>query len=123
MAVRASSIARITTAGDREVHVVTWAGLTQATLDTGDPIEMPASWQRSVQVLGTLGAGGSVRIEGSNDGTNYHVLADAQGVALDINALSTKIVATLTRYIRPRVTAGDGTTSLSVIMLMRREKA
>lgn len=123
MATRAVTITRITTAGDREVHVAQWAGLTQATLDDGAPVEMPGSWQRSVQVQGTLGAGGSVKIEGSNDGTNYQVLHDPQGVALDITALSIKAIQDLPRYIRPRVTAGDGTTSLTVTMLMRREKA
>jgi hypothetical protein len=59
-------------------------------------------------------------IEGSNDGTNYHTLNDPQGNALDIAALKIEQILEVTRYIRPRVTAGDGTTSLSVTMIVGR---
>lgn len=69
---------------------------------------------RNVQVFGTFGAGGSIRIEGSHDGTNYAVLADAQGTALDITTAKIEEITVPTLYMRARVTAGDGTTSLSV---------
>jgi len=81
---------------------------------------MPGSADRSVQVTGTFGAGGNLRIEGSNDGTNYSALTDPQGNALDFTATKIEGVLELTRYIRPRATAGDGTTSLTVTMILRR---
>lgn len=119
MATRAFTIQRVETFKD-DCHVITWTGLTFATTDDGAPLEMPGSADRSVQVIGTLGTGGSLRIEGSNDGTNWAALNDPQGNTLDINTLKIEQVLDLTRYIRPRVTAGDGTTNLSVIMLVRR---
>lgn len=102
------------------VLIVTWSPLTHTGSDQGAPLEMPGFADRSVQVSGTFGSGGSVRIEGSNDGTNYAVLTDPQGNALDITAAKIEAIMELTRYIRPRVTAGDGSTSLTVSMLIKR---
>ena len=118
MAVRTGVYERIKTFGNQG-HVVTWSGLTQASLDTGDPCEMIGSSDRSVHVRGTFGAGGNLVIEGSNDGVNYTPLADPQGTALNFTAEKIESVLELVRYIRPRVTAGDGTTSLVVVMLLR----
>jgi hypothetical protein len=117
MATRTPTISRITSFGDR-AHVISWSGLLNG--DDGAPIEMPGSSDRSVQLLGTLGAAGSCRIEGSNDGTTYHVLSDPQGNALDITSLKIETVLELVRFIRPRVTAGDGTTNLALHMLVKR---
>lgn len=119
MAVKAKVLTNIETLGDNS-HVVTWETLTQTGLDSGDPLEMPGSAERSVQVIGTFGVGGSVRIEGSNNGVDYATLTDPQGNALDVTAAKIETVMELTRWIRPRVTAGDGTTDLDVIMLVRR---
>lgn len=124
MAVRTGTVSRIATHGDR-AHVIEWTGLTQATLDTGNPVEMPGSSDRSVQVTGTFGAGGSVRLEGSNKeaptvDADYAVLTDPQGNALDVTSAKIEQVMELTRWIRPRVTAGDGTTSLTVRLLVKR---
>lgn len=119
MATRAKSIVKTDTLGD-DVRIVTWAGLTQATLDDGDPFEMPGWADRTVQVIGNLGTGGSVRIEGSLDGTNFVPLTDPQGNALDVTTLKIESVSELTRYIRPRITAGDAGTDLTVMLLARR---
>lgn len=119
MATRAKAITTLQTRGDR-VWISSWTGLTQATADDGEAFEMPGAADRSVQVVGTFGAGGSVRLEGSNDGTNYAVLSDPQGNALDITTAKIEAITELTRYIRPRVTAGDGTTALAVTVLVRR---
>ena len=100
--------------------VIQWSGLTKATDDDGAPVEFGAFADRSVQVTGTFGTGGSVRIEGSNDGTNYAVLTDPQGNAIEKDAASIEIVSERPLYVRPRITAGDGTTAINVILLMRR---
>jgi len=99
-------------------HVVAWENIPNG--DSGSPIEMPGSSVRSVQVGGTFGAGGTVVIEGSNDGTNYVTLTDPQGNALSKGAAALESVQEVTRYIRPRVTAGDGTTAIDVYLLLRR---
>jgi hypothetical protein len=102
---------------DNNMRSVTgqWAGLTQASLDDGAPVELSDYADRSIQVQGTIGAAGSCRIEGSNDGTNYVVLTDPQGTALNVVAAGViEQVQEMTRYIRPRITAGDGTTNLTV---------
>ena len=98
-------------------HVITWSNLANG--DSGAPIEMPGSADRSIQFIGTFGSGGSIRIEGSNDGENYAVLTDPQGNDIIKTAAGLEAITEITRYIRPRVTAGDGTTNLSAILFMK----
>lgn len=105
---------------ENHCHLVTWGPMANG--DVGLPIDMPGAADRSVQVVGTFGAGGNLRLEGTNDGTNYAVLTDPQGNALDITAAKIEAVMELTHKVRPRVTAGDGTTALVVTMLLRRPK-
>lgn len=120
MATITPTIENLSTFGNTGVHIYTWTPMTFSGTDAGLPIEMPGSADRTVQVTGTLGTGGSVRIEGSMDGVTYAVLTDPQGNALDVNALKVETIMEVVRYIRPRITAGDGTTSLTVRILMRR---
>lgn len=95
---------------------VKWTGLANG--DDGAPVRMENWPDKSVQVVGTFGTGGSVNIEGSIDGTNYAVLTDPQGNALTFTATKIEAISELVGYIRPRVTAGDGTTSLAVHIIM-----
>ena len=117
MAVKAATISRITSFGD-ECHVVTWAAL--ANTDTGAPIEMPGSSDRSIQFEGTFGAGGTVILEGSNDGTNYHPLTDPQGNDISKTAADLEMITELTRWVRPRVSAGDGTTAIVPTLFLKK---
>lgn len=65
------------------------------------------------QASGTFGAGGSVQLEGSNDGTNWGKLSVAALTAVGVFApLGNNEYP---EFIRPNVTAGDGTTSITVI--------
>jgi urease gamma subunit len=73
-----------------------------------------------VQFTGTFGSGGSIQLEGSNDGTTWAILNDLQGTTIVKTAAGLEGVAELTRYVRPRVTAGDGTTALVATLLMRK---
>lgn len=98
--------------------VFTWAAMANG--DTGGPIEAAEFADRTMQFTGTFGAGGSVSGQGSNDGTNYATLADPQGNALTATAAKIEQVLECVRYLRPNVTAGDGTTSLTVTMFARR---
>ena len=94
------------------VHRTTWTGLLNG--DDGAPqsgVQLP---NKSVQVKGTFGAGGTIIMEGSNDGgTTYAVVQDWQGAAISFTAAGAKPIATNMSLLRPRVTGGDGTTSLT----------
>lgn len=119
MATRAATISNPTKDQyDDGVQLVTWTGLLNG--DDGAPVELPTHSDRSAQVTGTFGAGGSISLEGSNDGTNYVVLSTPASVAITLTSAGLKAVLELPRYIRPRVTAGDGTTSLTATLLLRR---
>lgn len=120
MATITPTISSPTTHGNMKTHVYSWTPITFSGTDVGAAIEMPGSADRTVQVTGTFGAGGSVRVEGSLDGVTYAILTDPQGNALDITTAKIETIMELVRYIRPRITAGDGTTSLTVQILMRR---
>ena len=110
-----------TGAQDGSVGMYTWTPLTTTNTD-GRPVFSTQFADRCVQVTGTFGAGGSVTVQGSNDGTNWSTLNTAQGAAVAITALASglKQIVEVPRYMRPLVTAGDGTTSVSVTMLIRR---
>ena len=97
--------------------LISWTGLLNG--DDGAPIQYGAFADRSVQFVGTFGAGGTIVLEGSNDGTNYVTLTDPQGNNISKNAASIEMVAEATRFIRPRVTAGDGTTNLQCHLFVR----
>lgn len=97
--------------------IVTWPLMQNG--DDGKPIELANFADRSVQVEGTFGSGGTVRIEGSIDGTSYRVLTDPQGNDLDITTGKIEAITELVRYIRPRIVGGDGTTSLTITMIFK----
>lgn len=104
----------------QDYRVVTWSNLQPS--DTGEAFEFVQWADRSVQVAGDFGAGGAVVLEGTLDGVNYHTLTDAQGALLSFSAASRqlRLVSELPRWVRPRVTAGDGSTNLTVTLLVRR---
>lgn len=107
----------ITALQDRNTVLATWANMANG--DVGAPVAYPRHADKSVQVTGTFGAGGSVAVQGSNDGANYAALNDNGGTVIAITAAAVKGVGENTRSVRPAVTAGDGTTSLTVNMLLR----
>ena len=106
-------------AGGIDAEIVQWTSIDSD--DDGNAYENASFTDRSVQVSGTFGAAGSVSIRGSNDGTNYAVLTDPQGNALDFTAAKIEQISEATRYVKPVATAGDGTTDLTVtLMAVRR---
>lgn len=93
-----------------------WSGLLNG--DDGNPESPGRLSDRSVQVSGTFGAGGSVSIQGSNDGISWSILRDPAGAPLTFTTgPDLKEILENTLYVRPVVTAGDGTTSLQVQLL------
>jgi hypothetical protein len=100
------------------VRSITWTGLLNG--DDGEAYVQAGYPDRSVQVFGTYGTGGSITIEGANDPalTNWVTLHDAQGVSLTFpTPAKIAVVAEHTYAIRPRVPAGDGTTNLTCVLL------
>ncbi len=101
-----------------EVVVYTWTPL--AASDTGAPVQGPGWADRCAQVSGTFGAGGLCLIEGSNDGTNWFTLNDPFSNALSLAGASLKQITEVPYWIRPHISAGDGTTALTVILVLGR---
>lgn len=108
----------ITEAGGRG-YVATWSGLVVG--ETCEPVAFVGASDRTVQVLGTFGAGGSVSIEGSLQPvpSTYATLTDPQGNALTFTSAKLESISELVSFVRPNITGGDGTTALTVHLLMR----
>lgn len=95
-----------------------WTGLLNG--DTGSPESGAQLSDKSVQVVGTVGAGGSVSIQGSNDLVNWNILTDPQGNLLTFTTQpALEQIQENPFYIRPIVTAGDGTTNFSVTLISK----
>lgn len=85
--------------------------------NTGDPVA--EDWvTASFQVAGTFGAAGSVQMEGSNDNINWVKLSPAALVAAGFFA--PLAVNERPKFVRPNVTAGDGTTALTVTGFLKK---
>jgi hypothetical protein len=104
---------------DINLFKVTWSGLLNT--DTGEGIALQTYMDRTVQLKGTTGTGGAVTMEGSNDGgTTWGALTDPQGNSLVLDAVGEiEAISELPEMIRPRVSAGDGSTNLTVTVFMR----
>jgi len=99
---------------------VVWTGLLQSSSDVGSGVEMSSHADRSFHVTGTFGSGDTVDIEGSNDGTNWALLKDPFGSDLQLTEAAPLAALTeFVQYVRPKVSAGDGTTDLTVTMVAR----
>jgi hypothetical protein len=98
----------------RGVHQVTWALMLNG--DTGTPASDTTLSNKEVSCTGTFGAAGSLAWEGSNDGVNYNPVKDWQGTAVVFTAAGNKTIVDNPQFLRPHITAGDGTTSLQSIL-------
>jgi len=104
---------------DGSVLIAQWTG--GASGDAGPAWEFPEWADISVQISGTI-SGSTVTIEGSNDGTNWATLNNAQGVALSFTSLTPtplKQIVERPRYIRPNITGGTGS-GIAVTLCARR---
>lgn len=99
-----------------DLALVTWAGLLLG--DDGQPLEAGGFADRSVQFVGVFG-GATVIFEGSNNGADWHPLVDPQGDPISKTLPSLEAVLETTRFVRPRVSGGDGTTNITAILFAR----
>ena len=87
------------------------------TLDTApDPIAVGSDFVMSsgsglvhgtIQAVGTFGSG-TVKLQMSNDGTNWVDMKDINNTAIGITAAGASEFNTAARYIRPLITGGTG---------------
>lgn len=106
---------------DNSVIAVTWSNLT-TTNANGAWIPAANFADRSIQFDGNFGTGGSITLQGSNDAsapTNVFPLSDPQGNAITKTAAALEQVLEVTRWVRPFVSAGDGTTSINARLIIR----
>lgn len=96
------------------VSILTWTPLVNG--DDGAPVKGPGWADRSFHVHGTFGTGGTVVIEGSNEltPTEYRTLNDPFGNALSVTAAGVYELTQIALWMRVRVSAGDGSTAITV---------
>ena len=100
-------------------HVL-WSGLLNG--DTGNAIGFQGSGDKSIQFTGTFGVGGSISLQGTCDkvpGSNWFILSDLQTLAITKTGVALEGIAESVMWVRPIVTAGDGTTNLVATMVVR----
>jgi hypothetical protein len=107
----------------RDGWTIQWLNLTTANnegvgVGSGDNVVGHAD--RSVQIEGTFGAGGNLVIEGTIDGVNYETLHDPSMTPLSFTGPGIKPILEAVLEIRPRLSGGDGTSSINVTMLLRK---
>jgi hypothetical protein len=113
-----ATIATTVTAPVKNVIISTWTPLANG--DVGVALFYPQHADRNVQVFGTFGVGGSIKLEGSSNGSNWDTLKDMDNADVVFTAAGTKMVRENAPYIRPSVTAGDGTTALTAVVTARK---
>lgn len=107
----------------RNAVTVTWPTMTQTGSDVGEAWEHADFGDRTIQFDGTIGAAGSISLQGSNDGSTWIVLTDPQGNAITKTTLpAIETVTENTRFVRPIINAGDGTTSINARLFARRNR-
>lgn len=105
------------TGGFIGVRIWEWSAMTQAD-NEGTSLPQPNFTDRAVQVSGTFGTA-SVSLNGTIDGTNYHTLTDPQGNALTFTSAGIKQISEAVRELKPVLSGGNGTTDLTVTILMK----
>lgn len=97
---------------NQKYYLHTWADMPNG--ETGEPMAAGKLADKTVQVTGTFGTGGTVTMEGSMNGTDWISLADEQGNVLTFTGGNGGLIMQNYRYIRPNITAGDATTAITV---------
>lgn len=94
-----------------------WEGA--ATGDTLNPFTITQQYglAASVQVVGTFG-GATVKLQVSNDGTNWADASDVLGNAISLTATGYFEFSLSAAYLRPAITSGSGN-DIDVIVVLR----
>lgn len=105
-----------------KTQLIRWSGILNG--DDGSPMAVASYSDKTMQIFGTFGSGGSVTLQGSNDprvetdpsNAVWFSLVDPQGNAITKTAASGEAILENPFWIRPVCTAGDGTTNLTIII-------
>jgi hypothetical protein len=98
--------------------VYSWSPLTTGNAD-GQGAGRVGAGERTVQIEGTFGVGGTVVIEGSLNGTTWYQLHDPGNTLISFTAAGLRAILENVLFIRPRVTAGDASTSIVATLAVR----
>jgi len=102
-----------------QVVVYTWSPLT-TTNTTGVSISLPWLSDKAIHCKGTFGVSGTLALFGSNDNLTFQQLRDPLGNNLQFTAETLKQILENPLYIQPQlVSGGDGTTSITFILVAR----
>lgn len=95
---------------DKRVDVITWTDLAGSTSDVGSPYTSYLRPDKTIQILdGSSGFNGdTLVIQGSNDGTNWETLSDADGNACSFTDVDMVFVRESPRFLRPSISGGTG---------------
>ncbi len=100
-----------------------WEWNTLVNGDTGAPLDAdhgcPNFADKTVHVKGDFSGPATIVIQGSNDGVTWVTLTDPGGSALSFTSEDLKVILENPAEIRPKVTAGDGSTDLDVFIVGR----
>lgn len=108
--------------GDGQIITMTWEGLTQTGSDVGSGLHPGNVDGLCVQLLGTLGTGGAVTMQGSNNGSTWGTLQDPAGNPVILDAIGEMfLIANRPLFIRPSVSGGDAGTDLDVVAVGMRK--
>lgn len=126
MAVRAPTFSNVKgPSGGIDAVVIQWIGLLNG--DSGQAIQRPDLADKTVQFEGTFGNGGTCTIQGSNDSTdgttltgNFHPLSNPEGTQISVQSGGITQIMESTRWFKPVITGGDGTTNITATVLARR---
>lgn len=98
----------------RRVDVRTWV-VTGAGADDGQPYVSYLRPDKTIQLIAADFSSTTVVIEGSNDGTNWEALTDADGNPCSFTSADIVFVRESPFYLRPRASGGTG--SITVILV------
>jgi hypothetical protein len=97
-----------------------WSGILQS--DTCSELVAPQYPSKTIQVSGTFGAGGTIQPHGSNtSGGSFAQLNDPSGAAIALTNTAVEIIGENPLAVKPVLSGGDGTTSLTVTIIGRSE--
>lgn len=103
----------VSTKNDKQVWI--WGGCADGDTCTAlDPMSS-GSLGMCVQFIGTFG--GTIVMQGSNDGTNWFTLSDLQGNAVSTSSAGAFEVSTSAAFIRP--SPGASVSDVDVLVCMR----
>ena len=108
---------------DGSVFTIVWGPLTTtdragSMIGRTGGLSVPRLSDKTIHFTGNFGAGSPLlTLQGSNDGINWLPLTDSQGTAITYGAAALEAVIENPLYIRPSLSGGDGTTSVTATLV------